>query len=76
MWNGILGHGKHLEDIASERALHVFEVDIREVWTLDLLRGIVHQNVNLAISEFVREPSASTFILHKDQIEHPRFDML
>lgn len=48
MRHRILGHGKHLQDIAPKRALHNVQINLCNVVAHDLLRGIVHQHVQRA----------------------------
>ena len=46
----VFGDGEHLKNVASEDALGHFEVDFLEVLAHCLLGGIVHQDVNGAVS--------------------------
>jgi len=41
-----LGHGKHLENVAAECALHVVKVDLGKVIAHDLLRCVVDQHMD------------------------------
>jgi hypothetical protein len=43
---GELGHGKHLQDVAAERALDIVEVDLGEVLAHHLLGRVVNQDVD------------------------------
>jgi hypothetical protein len=43
-------YGEHLQDIATEGAFHVLQVDLREILTHDLLGCVVHQDVYFSVS--------------------------
>lgn len=49
MMKRIFRHSKDLENIASESTLYIIQVNILKVLTHELLPGIVHQDINLAI---------------------------
>jgi len=42
----IFGHGKHLQDVALERALDIVEVNLGKVLAHDLLGGVVDEHVD------------------------------
>lgn len=66
MLQGVFSYSKHLQHIAAESALNVFEVDVREVVALDLLRGIVDKDVDLSKSVNMLLDSALTcLIIHQ-----------
>jgi len=54
-------HGKHLQDVAAERALDIFQVNLSKILAHHLLRRVVDQDINLAVS--VR---TSVFLLDDD----------
>lgn len=46
MRQGVFGHGKHLQDVAAERALDVVEVDFGKVLAHDLFGRVVDEDVD------------------------------
>lgn len=48
MREGVFGHSKHLQDVASECAFHIVEVDFGKVVAHDLFRCVVDEDVDLA----------------------------
>lgn len=47
--DGVFGDGEHLEDVAAEHALHLLEIDVGELFALDLLGGVVDKAVDSSI---------------------------
>lgn len=45
----VFGDGEHLEDVASESALHIVQVDLRKFGAHDLLGSIVDETIELAV---------------------------
>lgn len=43
-----LSHGEHLDDVALEKPLDLVQVNLRKVLAHELLRGIVHEDIELS----------------------------
>lgn len=50
MRNGVLSHGKHLQNVAPESTLNVVEIDVGKVGALYLFRGVVDEDIDLSVS--------------------------
>ena len=48
MRNSIFSHGEHLDDVGVEDILNLIKVDISDVFTHVLLRGIVDEDIDFA----------------------------
>lgn len=55
MRNSIFSHGEHLENVGVEDILNLIKVDISDVFTHVLLRGIVDEDIDFSKPTFVSQ---------------------
>lgn len=72
MRNSIFSHGEHLEDVGVEDILNLIKVDISDVFTHILLRGIVDEDIDFAKPIIVSQ----RIYLRKRLAPDSLFDML
>lgn len=66
MWHRIFGDRKHLQNVASEGALYLVEVDLGDIWTHDLLGGVIDKDVNLAkLVDMLLDRLTAGLVVHK-----------
>lgn len=72
MRNSIFSHGEHLDDVGVEDILNLIKVDISDVFTHILLRGIINEDIDFAKPIIVSQ----RIYLRKRLAPDSLFDML